>query len=256
MSHGPVTADIIAISGLDGLAYESWRGEGNLGRMWSRDFLSKDLSSCRTMIYGYGSKTSSLGACTLIDYSRQLTEEIRKIGNSDELRRRPLFFIAHNFGGILLAHCLVQTMRTNEDDYSTIATLHRATYGILLFGIPDEGLIVNDIVKILSGPGDHAPRQEIRYRSHLPVSQLADCKHLVQNQKMDSESERLERCTTADSNSTLRLSDSTEKIRLGSDPVAMVKFNKNSDLGYTIALYKLKQFERNAAGVVAARFST
>ena len=44
---------IIAITGLDGHAYGSWRGKGNLGRMWLRDFLSKDLPNCRTMTYGY-----------------------------------------------------------------------------------------------------------------------------------------------------------------------------------------------------------
>ncbi|KAJ5893420.1 hypothetical protein N7495_005111 [Penicillium taxi] len=39
----PVVADIIAIAGLDGHAYGSWQGRGNLARMWLRDFLSKDL---------------------------------------------------------------------------------------------------------------------------------------------------------------------------------------------------------------------
>ncbi|PCG88093.1 hypothetical protein PENOC_112530 [Penicillium occitanis (nom. inval.)] len=100
----PVIADIIAIAGLDGHAYGSWQGRGNLGRMWLRDFLSKDLPQCRTMIYGYNSKLSSHGVDTILDYGRELMEEIKKIRNIKELQQRPLFFIAHSFGGIILAH--------------------------------------------------------------------------------------------------------------------------------------------------------
>jgi hypothetical protein len=79
-----IRPSIIAITGLDGHAYGSWRGKGNLGRMWLRDFLSKDLPRCRTMIYGYNSKLSSQGVDTIMDYGRELLEELRKIRNTDE----------------------------------------------------------------------------------------------------------------------------------------------------------------------------
>ncbi|KAJ5660388.1 hypothetical protein N7507_006839 [Penicillium longicatenatum] len=83
--NGPVVADTIAIAGLDGHAYELWQGRGNLGRMWLRDFLSKDLPQCRTMIYGYNSKLSSHGVGKILDYGRELMEEIKKIRNSKEV---------------------------------------------------------------------------------------------------------------------------------------------------------------------------
>jgi hypothetical protein len=76
---------IIAIAGLAGHAYGSWQGKGNLGRMWLRDFLSKDLPRCRTMIYGYNSKLSSHGVDTILDYGRELMEEIKKIRNTKEV---------------------------------------------------------------------------------------------------------------------------------------------------------------------------
>ena len=76
---------IIAITGLDGHAYGSWRGKGNLGRMWLRDFLSRDLPHCRTMIYGYNSKLSSHGIDTIMDYGRELMEEIKKIRNETDV---------------------------------------------------------------------------------------------------------------------------------------------------------------------------
>lgn len=121
-------SSIIAITGLDGHAYGSWRGRGNLGRMWLRDFLSKDLPRCRAMTYGYNSKLSSYGINTVSDYSREFLEEMKQVRSLEEVRsdetcfckrnsseiytmtqerQRPLIFIAHSFGGIILAHvCL------------------------------------------------------------------------------------------------------------------------------------------------------
>lgn len=76
---------IIAIAGLDGHAYGSWRGKGSLRRMWLRDFLSRDMPSCRTMIYGYNSKLASHGVDTIMDYGRGLLEEVKKVRNTEEV---------------------------------------------------------------------------------------------------------------------------------------------------------------------------
>lgn len=54
--------------------------------MWLRDFLSKDLSHCRTMIYGYNSKLLSNGIDMIMDYGRELMEEIKKVRNTEEVR--------------------------------------------------------------------------------------------------------------------------------------------------------------------------
>ncbi|PTB40369.1 hypothetical protein M441DRAFT_459641 [Trichoderma asperellum CBS 433.97] len=274
----PVTADVIAITGLDGHAYGSWRGKGNLGRMWLRHFLSKDLPYCRTMTYGYNSKLSTRGVDTIMDYSRGLMEALKKIRNTEELRQRPLFFIAHSFGGIILAHCLVKAVQTNEDDHPTIATLHKATYGMLLFGTPHKGLVVNDIEKMLASRDNH-PRsallQQIRVKSDLLENQLADFKNLVRDRKIvsfyetgqtrqlqfDSDSQRWERTgdfiTKVDNDSALlQLPDFMEdKIPLDSDHSMMVKFDNRNNIGYTSALHKLQEFEQEASKVVKTRFS-
>ncbi|KAL1640014.1 hypothetical protein SLS61_010269 [Didymella pomorum] len=84
-SDTPVVADVIAITGLDGHAYGSWRGKGSLGRMWLRDFLCKDLPCCRTMTYGYNSKLSSHGVDTIMDYGRGLLEELKKVRGTEEV---------------------------------------------------------------------------------------------------------------------------------------------------------------------------
>ncbi|KAL5353528.1 hypothetical protein ACLOAV_001565 [Pseudogymnoascus australis] len=273
----PATADIIAITGLDGHAYGSWRGK-NRGRMWLRDFLSKDLPCCRTMIYGYNSKLSTHGVDTIMDYSRGLIEELKKVRNTEKLRKRPLFFIAHSFGGIILAHSLIKAVQTDEDDHPTIASLYRATYGMLLFGIPHKGLVVDDIQKMVAGQESH-PRsallEQIRSKSDLLAFQLDDFRNLIRDRKVvsfyemgqtrqlefDSESRRWRRTgdfvTAVDADSALlHLPPSIEdKIPLDADHSTMVKFDNKNNRGYTSARDKLRRFEQDAPAVVAARFS-
>ncbi|MCJ1429383.1 hypothetical protein MMC29_007297, partial [Sticta canariensis] len=275
----PISADIIAITGLDGHAYGSWRGKGNLGRMWLRDFLSKDLPRCRTMIYGYNSKLSSHGVDTIMDYGRDLIEEMKKIRSTKDSRQRPLFFIAHSFGGIILAHCLIKAVQTNEDDHPTIASLHRATYGILFFATPHKGLLISDMQKMLAGEEKH-PRnallEQISLKSDLLISQLADFKNLIRDRKivsfyeteqtrqlvLDSENRQWQRTgefvTAVDTDSALlQLPDYMEhKIPLPADHSMIVKFDSKSASGYRSALDRLRRFEKDAPREVAARFST
>ncbi|KAK5989711.1 Ankyrin repeat domain-containing protein 6 [Cladobotryum mycophilum] len=270
-------ADIIAITGLDGHAYGSWRGKGPSGRMWLREFLVNDLPNCRTMTYGYNSKLSSHGVNEIMDYSRGLIEELKKIRKTEKLRQRPIFFIAHSFGGLILAHCLVTAVQTNEEDHPTIASLHRATYGMLLFGIPHRGMVIDDIQKILARTDNH-PRnvllQQIRDKSDLLASQLVNFKNLIRDRKIISfyetrqtrglEFDETEKCwkrtgdffTAVNTDSALlQLPDSTEEnIPVDSDHSIMVKFDFKSNQVYTSARDKLKQFEQDAPKVVKARF--
>jgi hypothetical protein len=53
--------------------------------MWLRDFLSKDLPSCRTMIYGYNSKLLSRGLDTILDYGRAFLEGIKRVRHTQEV---------------------------------------------------------------------------------------------------------------------------------------------------------------------------
>ncbi|RDW56402.1 hypothetical protein BP5796_13224 [Coleophoma crateriformis] len=274
----PVTADIIAITGLDGHAYGSWRGKGNLGRMWLRHFLSKDLPSCRTMIYGYNSKLSSHGLDTIMNYGRDFFEGIKRVRYTQELRERPIFFVAHSYGGIVLAHSLVKAIQTNEQDHPAIVALHKATYGILFFGTPHKGLMIDDIQCMLGNDGHH-PRhellREIEQKSNLLKYQLADFKNLIRDRKIISffetqQTRRLEMnnetrdwgrtgpyITAVESDSALlQLPDSMEtKIPVHEDHSQIVKFDSRTSDTYQTVIGYLKQFEKDGNRTVSARFS-
>ncbi|KAI9657407.1 MAG: hypothetical protein M1821_003089 [Bathelium mastoideum] len=273
-----VTADIIAITGLDGHAYGSWRGRGELGRMWLRDFVSKDMPHCRTMTYGYNSKLLVRGTDTTLDYSRGLLDELKRIRNTEEERQRPLFFIAHSFGGIILAQCLMKAARQDESDHPALASLYRATYGMLLFAIPHKGLVMKDIKQMLAGQSKH-PRNELLQQISDESSYLAihfgEFRDVIRDRKVVSFYEtrqtqelQFDRArnrwvrtgdfiTPVDINSALLgLPDQVEdKIPLDANHSNIVKFDHRDAIGYASALDKLKQFERDAPSIIASRFS-
>ena len=93
-----ITADVVAITGLDGHAYGSWSG-GNPKRMWLRDFLSEDLPKCRVMIYGHNSKLSNPGLHTISDFGRGLRDDLLRARRSDQVASQ----LYHRRGSVLTA---------------------------------------------------------------------------------------------------------------------------------------------------------
>lgn len=83
----------------------------------------------------------------------------------------------------------MKAVQTDENDHPTITSLHKATYGMLLFGIPHKGLLMDDIPRMLAGQGNH-PRnmllQQIKSSSDLLANQLVDFKNLIRDRKVVS----------------------------------------------------------------------
>jgi protein SERAC1 len=89
----------------------------------------------------------------------------------------------------------VKAAQANEEDHPTIATLLRATYGMLLFGIPHKGLVTDDIAKMLAAEHNY-PRKalldQIKAESDLLAAQLVDFKNLIRDRKIVSFYEMLQ----------------------------------------------------------------
>jgi hypothetical protein len=70
---------VIAITGLGGHAYGSWRSRAMMDRsvdrpMWLRDFLPLAVTGIRIMTYGYDSSLRTPNGANLTDYRRNFIE--------------------------------------------------------------------------------------------------------------------------------------------------------------------------------------
>ncbi|KAK7425600.1 hypothetical protein QQZ08_007923 [Neonectria magnoliae] len=224
----PISADIIAITGMDGHAYGSWMSRNGTGAMWLRDFLSRDLPDCRTMIYGYHSKLLALNMSQLKEYGRLFLTEVEKIRHTAELQRRPLIFICHSYGGIVLSHCLVRACLSDNESRKS---LYKSTYGMVFFGTPHRGSPKDDVLKMV----------EQAYPNRVPA--------LLQ---------------TGPDSGELRLqlqyfSDIIGDRQIGSfyetEPTpSPVQFASPVDSTYTTVLKMLREFARDAPKVVRQRY--
>ncbi|KAI1147078.1 hypothetical protein F4825DRAFT_465998 [Nemania diffusa] len=267
----PVRADIVAITGMDGHAYGSWMSKEVDNVMWLRDFLARDLPACRTMIYGYHSKLLASNMSQLKEYGRQFLAEIEKVRDTKELQRRPLIFICHSYGGIILSHCLVLANNLESEHRKSLYT---STYGMLFFGTPHRGSPKDDVLKMVeqrhpnrvpalmqTAPDSGELEFQLQLFSNLvgdrqigsfyeteptPVPAQVRGQHLVVGRSVLQVSEP---------SATLQLLRE-RKIPVNANHTNMVKFNTPLDPTYTTVVKMLREFVRDAPRVVRQRYDS
>ncbi|RBR10790.1 uncharacterized protein FIESC28_09321 [Fusarium coffeatum] len=149
--------DVIAIPGLGGHAFGSFR-ERDGEHMWLRDDLPYDLTSpsnersmARIMTYGYKSVVAESDSIQNIeDIATQLVASLRSLDQGP--KTKPIIFIAHSLGGIVVKQSLVNLAKSTLPEDSGLL---QAVYGIAFFGVPHLGM---DISSLISMAGDAPSR--------------------------------------------------------------------------------------------------
>jgi pimeloyl-ACP methyl ester carboxylesterase len=111
-------------------AWDTWRTPaGPQGRLWLRDDLPQSIPESRIFLYEYKS-TAAYGKSrdTFIDKANELLEQI--IIERDGVEPRPIVFLGHSMGGLLIKQAL--TMYTNWNYLPII----NATAGLAFFATP------------------------------------------------------------------------------------------------------------------------
>ncbi|KAL7267810.1 hypothetical protein RUND412_009588 [Rhizina undulata] len=271
-----IAADsIVAVTGLGGHAYGSWRGK-QTKQMWLRNFLAHDLPNCRTMTYGYNTNLNSRGFRTLNDYKIEFLNEISKIRNSEEEIKRPIIFVGHSFWGIVIVQ--VRPLKVLNANYSFAGNsyLVAATCAVIFFGTPHRGISMEDVRKMLADYDVGNPRigllNEIKDEFILEPY-LQKFLKLAEGFKVVSFYERLQTAevaknsenryersgnykSTVDTDSALlRLPKNLEdKIPVNSNHTNMVKFDHKRDTTYEDVVKRVLNYLETAPSHVNDRF--
>lgn len=106
--------------GLDGDSLRSWTNES--GVCWIKDFLPKALPDTRILTFGYDANTFGNSSATLFQHGEALVENLSRNRRESDVSasiyaiqifvadiprqafRRPLIFLAHSLGGIVVKH--------------------------------------------------------------------------------------------------------------------------------------------------------
>ncbi|KAI9150045.1 SERAC1 protein [Paramyrothecium foliicola] len=126
--------DLIAIPGLGYHPFSTWQEDLSTSPyMWLRDSLPLLAHGTRVLLYGYESKhQDSRNSLTVQSIAISLIRALHDLGCSS-LSAKPLAFLAHSLGGIVLKQCLVELANAGQ---SEMFILQRVKMCIFL-GVPN-----------------------------------------------------------------------------------------------------------------------
>ncbi|KAF8492289.1 hypothetical protein BU17DRAFT_59625, partial [Hysterangium stoloniferum] len=104
-----------------------------------RSFLPKSIPNARILTYGYDVRTH--GENTSQDAMYELSINFLEGLSSSRvgIHKRPLIFVAHSFGGIMLKNALIQATLDNNTHLPKYNGIAIATRGIIYLGTPHRG---------------------------------------------------------------------------------------------------------------------
>ncbi|KAI1392648.1 uncharacterized protein F4822DRAFT_425851 [Hypoxylon trugodes] len=131
----PFDVDVVAVHGLGGDWEETWT-DSDTGKMWLRDFLPLQFSNIRIWSFGYDSSyTLSQSVNTIDDAARSLIDGLAGERLKPSAKKKPIIFIAHSLGGIIVKKALILT-NERSDHWED---LRDSAAGAILFGVPHRG---------------------------------------------------------------------------------------------------------------------
>ncbi|GAB0186815.1 protein SERAC1 [Grus japonensis] len=151
-SSQPIRADILFVHGLLGAAFKTWRqqdidrrldektseGEEDYSQCWPKTWLASDCPALRIISVEYDTHLSDWKAkCPVEAYrksiayrSNELLNKLRAAGIGD----RPLVWVSHSMGGLLVKKMLVDASKNPEMD-----KIVNNTRGIIFYSVPHHG---------------------------------------------------------------------------------------------------------------------
>ena len=138
--------------------------------MWLRDALPRDMPQLRSLIYGYDTKLfGSHSFQDLEDIARSFIASLKQIHRS-QAPAKPLIFLAHSLGGIVLKQALVLLAQDGNDEEQMILASVR---GVVFFGVPHRGMEISHFRAMVA----NQPNEDLISRALSPESDLLPILH-------------------------------------------------------------------------------
>ena len=117
--------------------------------MWLRDALPDRLQGASVLIYGYDSRLAeSRSYQNLEDVASKFRQSLSVV-LAGRISSRPLFFVAHSLGGLVLKQAMIEM--ASEDASAAESENFKATFAILFFGVPNQGMDIRSLHAVVRG---------------------------------------------------------------------------------------------------------
>lgn len=203
--------DVIAVTGLGGHALGSFRSADGVS-VWLRDFAPEDVPRARIITYGYNTTVvDSESNEGVHDLASTLLDRLVSFRRNTETQQRPLCFVCHSLGGVVLKEALVISSNAKNPEHIERHEVMLRTIGLVLMGVPNLGLRHDQLRTVVNGqPNENFVRDLLARPDEEPsqyLSRLTDdfarlCGQQQQSWRIVSYYERLKSPTLLASAST------------------------------------------------------
>ncbi|KAF4626531.1 hypothetical protein G7Y89_g11628 [Cudoniella acicularis] len=247
--------DIVAVHGLNPTnnsshAEATWTAKEKL---WLKDFLPITIPNARILLFGYNAnvafETSTAG---VVEHAINLLNRLnmKRKGVPPD---RPIIFIAHSLGGILVKRALIESKLGNKFD-----SIREATYGMVFFATPHRGgefvrlgSIAAKIVRAIYPNPTNTFMEALEKDSLFADNLTHDFRNMLEDYYVLSfyETQRLEPfgIIVDKKSATLGLSSMRETtFALGLDHRSICKFDSRLNDEYEVVEYYITELAENA----------
>ncbi|KAK0668621.1 ankyrin repeat-containing domain protein [Cercophora samala] len=216
---------------------------------WPEDLLPAQLPGARVLTFGYDTNLkhklvgSVLNESTIYDMAGDFLTALEAIRRLDA--SRPLLFIAHSLGGIMVKEALRQAHGCRHR-HLQLKKIFDSTMGIFFFGTPHRGadprgLVVSLVEKIVKGVGIEAnqhvlntlhPNSECRQLRDEFESVLRDQDWIIYSFQEGLGLWGLGQKVVENNSSYLDFPDTERRVQIGKDHREMCRFSSPNDTDY------------------------
>lgn len=261
-------ASIIAIHGLYESGHETWT-DGKSNTIWLRDLFPCQKYQVRILTYQYDAQRLMApgGPATsgIYDESVRLVMELVAERLMQKATERPIIFICHGFGGLLVKRALAYSNSRKDFKVEHHRSIVRSTYGLLFMATPHQGFTRESLyLRFSKSSRNYSP-------NNFLISLLEGSETLMEINdqfaplmKMFAIYNFWEQLETGfgrakamiverKSAAPLEWSD-VEKCGLSSTHSGMVKCNRQDSPGYRLVLATLDRYISRAVGDIKTRW--
>ncbi|KAH7008807.1 hypothetical protein EDB80DRAFT_576244 [Ilyonectria destructans] len=268
--------DVVAVPGLASHALGSWMSPTrDEDEVWLRDFLPPDIPNIRVLAYGYDTRLVNSESTECIQQlGTRFLELITTFRDDDGTNRRPIIFLGHSLGGLIIKSALSYAHDTPQASESDLL---KSCHAILFFGVPHQGMRSDPLDEIVKGQPNRGLIQElvVDNEDRMPSSYLnlleagfartCRAKYEIVNfyeLKQSSSPKRIgsgpvvmdgAKYLTVSRISATMGSSEWNNVALDTDHTGLVKFTSPADVNYTTVKGRLQKLVGEAEPEVAKR---
>jgi hypothetical protein len=134
------------VHGLNETNISAWLDKSNPENevLWLRDLLPKAVQTARVLSVGYNAYVSPDNGTGSFDriqqYAQTLVAELQADRSLEGCSHRPIIFICHGLGGILVKKALAYSSTRTSKNVVHLHSIFTSTFAILFFGTPHNGM--------------------------------------------------------------------------------------------------------------------